>query len=58
MDGGVWWAAVHGVSESLRLSNLHSIWDLSFPGIKPACPALEAWSLNHWTAREVPEAVF
>ena len=23
------------------------------PGIKPAPPALEAWSLNHWTAREV-----
>ena len=24
------------------------------PGIKPAPPALEAWSVNHWTAREVP----
>ena len=24
------------------------------PGIEPAPPALEAWSLNHWTAREVP----
>lgn len=23
-------------------------------GIKPVYPALEAWSLNHWTAREVP----
>ena len=23
------------------------------PGIKPAPPALEAWSLNHWTTREV-----
>ena len=23
------------------------------PGIEPAFPALEAWSLNHWTAREV-----
>ena len=23
------------------------------PGIEPA--ALEAWSLNHWTPREVPE---
>ena len=23
------------------------------PGIKPVIPALEAWSLNHWTAREV-----
>ena len=24
------------------------------PGIKPMPPALGAWSLNHWTAREVP----
>ena len=24
------------------------------PGIEPVPPALEAWSLNHWTAREVP----
>ena len=24
------------------------------PGIKPTPPALEAWSLNHWTAREAP----
>ena len=23
------------------------------PIIEPASPALEAWSLNHWTAREV-----
>ena len=26
------------------------------PGIKSMPPALEAWSLNHWTAWEVPEA--
>ena len=25
------------------------------PGIEPAPPELEAWSLSHWTAREVPE---
>ena len=25
-----------------------------WPGIKPVPPALEAQSLNHWTAREVP----
>ena len=25
-----------------------------WPGIEPMCPALEAWSLNHWTTREVP----
>ena len=24
------------------------------PGIEPEPPALEAWSSNHWTAREVP----
>ena len=24
-------------------------------GIKPARSAMEAWSLNHWTTREVPE---
>ena len=24
------------------------------PGIQPSSPALEAWSLNHWTAREGP----
>ena len=25
-----------------------------WPGIVPLSPAVEAWSLNHWTAREVP----
>ena len=29
-----------------------------WPGIEPAPPALEAQSLNHWTAREVPERLF
>ena len=24
------------------------------PGIEPALPSLEAWGLNHWTARKVP----
>ena len=24
------------------------------PGVKPGPPALEAWSLNHWTVRDVP----
>ena len=23
-------------------------------GIEPTCSALETWSLNHWTTREVP----
>ena len=30
----------------------HSMWDLSSPA-KPVPPAVGAWSLNHWTAREV-----
>ena len=25
-----------------------------WPGILPVPPAVEAWSLNHWTAREIP----
>ena len=25
------------------------------PGIEPVPPVVEAWSPNHWTAREVPE---
>ena len=24
------------------------------PGMEPTLPAVEAWSFNHWTAREVP----
>ena len=27
------------------------------PGIEPVPPAVEARSLNHWTAREVPERI-
>ena len=35
------------------------MWDLVFrQGIKPGPPALGAWSLSHWTTREVPGAVF
>ena len=31
------------------------MWDLaSGPGIKPALPPLEPWSLSHWTTRELP----
>ena len=26
---------------------------ISCPGIEPIPPAVEGWSLNHWTAREV-----
>ena len=28
------------------------------PGIEPRLPELEAWSLSHWTIREVPEDYF
>ena len=28
------------------------------PGMERTPPAVEAWSLNHWTAREVPLRVF
>ena len=33
----------------------YSTWDLvPWPGIEPGLSALGAWSLNHWTPREVP----
>ena len=28
------------------------------PGIKPVPPAVEVWSLHHWTSREVPPCLF
>ena len=28
------------------------------PGIKPMSPAVEVWSLNHWTTMEVPNLIF
>ena len=28
-----------------------------WPGIKPMPPALEVWSLNHWTARDFPKMI-
>ena len=35
-------------------------WGILVPqsGIEPASPIEEAWSLNHWTAREVPKLSF
>ena len=38
----------------------HMTWGILVPGlgIKPIPPALEVWSLNHWTAREVPNMFF
>ena len=48
-----WCAAVQGVTKSWIL---FSDWRVTIPrpGIKPMPPALEAWNLNCWTAREVP----
>ena len=35
-----------------------SMWDLvPWTGIEPRSPALEAWSLSHWTTREVAKLV-
>ena len=28
------------------------------PGMQPEPPAVEAWSLNHWTTREVPLCIY
>ena len=37
----------------------HIMWDQNSPTRDWSCTlALEAWSLNHWTAREVPQPVF
>ena len=33
-------------------------WDSPWPGIKPAPPAIEAQTLNHWTTREVLNSRF
>ena len=34
----------------------YNMWDLVHqPGIESGPPALGAWSLSHWTTREVPE---
>ena len=36
-----------------------SMWDLvPWPGIEPGSPALGAWSISHWTTREVPYPYF
>ena len=44
---------VFSFSFSFLLAVPHGMWDLPRPGIKPMPPAVEARSLNHWTAREV-----
>ena len=44
---------VHGLSCSVACGIL-----VPQPGIKPVPPAVKAWSLNHWTAKEVPKIIF
>ena len=47
----------HAVSRRRIWQDLHcGTWDLvPRPGIKPGPSVLGAWSLSHWTTREVPE---
>ena len=38
------------------LATPRGMWNRScWPGIRPTPPCIERWSLNHWTAREVPK---
>ena len=37
-----------------RAQLLCGMWNLPRPGIEPVPPAVEVWSLNHWTTRGVP----
>ena len=49
-------AAFKSFSGSMRIVRC-DMWDLiPWPGIEPASPLLQAWSLCHWTTREVPPA--
>ena len=34
---------------------LHVACGIPWPGIEPGPPAVEAWSPNHWTAKESPQ---
>ena len=43
------------IFNSGMLTLWYGMWDLvPWPGVKPQPPALGAWSLSHWTTREVP----
>ena len=40
---------------SVACKLIWGMWDLiPWPGIEPSFPALGAWSLSHWTTREIP----
>ena len=54
-DGETFEAHVINTQVFFFLAVPHGIWDLSSqPEMEPMLPAVEAQSLNHWTAREVP----
>ena len=38
----------------LFMATPHDTWNFPDQGLEPGPPALEGWSLNHWTTREVP----
>ena len=65
-DGEAWWAAISGVAQSRtrlkRLSSSSSSWACGIlilqPGMEPVYPAVEAWTPNHWTTREVLKLLF
>ena len=46
----------HWTQDSSIAGRFFTVWATreAQPGIKPGLPALGAWSLNHWTTREVP----
>ena len=55
-----WVLVEHAGSFSYNTQTLSCIlWDqVPWPGIKPRPPALGAWSLSHWTTREVSRIAF
>ena len=39
-----------------KVARLYHIEYSSLPGMETAAPAVEAWSPNHWTGRDVPKS--
>ena len=46
----------HPFSFSVKLPGIQIL--VPRPGSEPSIPEVEAWTLNHWTAREVPYTFF
>ena len=71
MNRGAWWVTVYGIRRVRHNGAINSFFqtlvvayrffscgmqDLApRPGIEPMPPALEVWSLSHWTTREVQD---